>query len=293
MHDARFRSLFLALAVSALLPIGSAGQQPPLARDSVGSNLPQPDNLPQPEWVKIYSREQGITEPTLIQPAYSLQGECKGDKDGGSVKFAFVVDSNGLPRNVVFERALANGVDLVALKLMLDSKFQPAMLNGSPVAAGRKVEMRLQICTEQKKDPSGRVDTVFRLRLPPEEKFAEWPDPPVQANLAPISMPPGMRAEHEPTSGSHFTPSKALIRPKTPDVKGIPESFLVSLIVDEHGIPHDLKALQFTNRTLLPQILECIRNTRYQPALNDGMPVPALLTIGIDIQPLRSGVAVR
>ena len=285
MNDIRFLSLLLTLAASMLLSINSAGQQPPLAPDSVASNLRQPENLPQPEWVKLYSREQGITEPTLIQPDYSLQSECKGYKVGGSVKFAFVVDSNGLPRNVVFERALGNGVDLVSLRLMLDSKFQPATLNGSPVAVGRKVEMRLQICTEEKKDPSGRVDTVFRLRLPPEEKFAEWPDPPVQANLAPISMPPGMRAEHDPTS-SNFTHSKSLILPRPPDVKGHAESFLVSLTADEHGIPHDLKVLQFTNRTLLPQILECIRNMRYQPALKDGMPVPALTTIGIDIQPL-------
>jgi hypothetical protein len=286
MSNIRFHSMLLAIAVSALLPVSSAGQQPPRAWESVASDPGQPDNLPQPEWVKLYSREQGITEPTLIQPDYSLQSACKGDKVGGSVKFAFVVDSNGLPRNVIFERALANGVDLVALRLMLDSKFQPAMLNGSPVAVGRKVEMRLQICTEQKKAPSGRVDTVFRLRLPPEERFAEWPDSPVQANLAPISMPPGTRPVRGNTS-SHFTSPKSLILPRSsPDIKGHAESFLVSLTVDEHGIPHDLKALQFTNRTLLPQILECIRNTRYQPALNDGMPVPALATIGIDIQPL-------
>jgi len=267
----------MVLAAGSLLLTGAGGQQPPPASESVQSNLPQP------EWVKLYGGEQGVTEPKLIQPEYALQSECKGQKSEGSVKLSFVVDSEGQPRNVVFGRALANGIDLIALKLLLKSRFEPAVLNGSPVAVGRSVEMRLQVCAEESKDQSDETGASIRLRLPPEERFEDWHHPPVQANLAPIAILSGVMAEKSPT-GSHFTAAKILIAAKRPDAKGRSGDFFVSFIVDEHGIPRSLVVLKATDQTLLPQVLQCVRNTRYQPALNDGMPVPAHYTMGINFR---------
>jgi hypothetical protein len=277
MSDIRRQSLLLVLAACALLSKGADGQQPPPARDSVESNLPQP------EWVKLYSREQGITGPTLIQPATSLQSECKGQKSDGRVTLSFVVDSNGLPRNVVFEKALASEVDLLALKLLLNSKFQPAMLNGTPVAAGQSVEMRLQVCSEVTKDQSGKRSGFLRLRYPPEEKLEGWHNPPAQANLAPIAMPPDMQFDKKPPSGD-FTPPMMLTHPTPPDAKGHPGSFSFLVRVDEHGILQIQETLKSTDPQLLPLVMQCVRNTRHQPALYNGMPVPARSTIGMDIE---------
>jgi hypothetical protein len=278
MGDIRFQSLLLALGAHAILSIGAGGQQPqpPPLPDSVASKLPQAD------WVTLLTREPGLTEPVLIQPSYSLRDECVGQKLEGSVKFSFVVDASGNPRNVIFERALANGIDLFALKLMLESKFQPAMLRGSPVSAGREVEMHLRLCAEQRTDKSGKPEVFLRLRLPPEEKFEDWHHPPAQVNLAPISMPPGTQADSN--NSSHLTAGKSLVRPPVPDGKGRPASFSISLIVDEHGIPQAVKPLKSTDQTLLPQIIQYISDIRFQPATNDGMPVPTQLTIDLDIK---------
>jgi hypothetical protein len=282
MSDIRRHSLFLVLAACVLLSINAVGKQPAPASDSVESNLPQP------EWVKLYGREQGIAEPVLIQPATSLQSDCKGQKRDGRVKLSFVVDSNGFPRNLVFERALANEVDLLALKLILNTRFHPATLNGSPVAIGSSVDMHLQACAEETKDQSGKASGVLRLRYPAEEKFEDWRDPPAQANLAPIAMPPGMQAERKPVN-NHFTPPKLLNQPDTPDGKGRSGTFSFVVVVDEHGIPQVRETLTSTDQTLLPQVIQCIRNTRYQPALNDGMPVPARITLGLNIRSLVQG----
>ena len=205
-----------------------------------------------------------------------------GQKLEGSVKFSFVVDASGNPRNVIFERALANGIDLLALKLMLESRFQPAVLSGSPVPAGREVEMRLQLCAEQRTDQSGKTGVFLRLRLPPEEKFEDWHRPPAQVNLAPISMPSGILAGSN--NSSHLILEKCVARPPAPDGKGRSASFSISLVVDEHGIPQDVKPLKSADQTLLPQIIQYIRDFRYQPATNDGMPVPTQGTVDLDIK---------
>jgi len=272
------RHSLLVLAICSLMPSGAPGQQtPPPSPASPDSNLPPPN------WVKLYSREQVITGPTLIESATSLQSECKGRKRDGKVAFSLVVDSAGLPRNVIFERALANEIDLLGLNWMLNATFKPAMFQDAPVAMGQRVEMRLQACAEEKKDQSGKYSADLRLRFPPEEKFEDWQHSPAQANLAPIPMPPGIQAEQKP-AGNNFTPPKFLIHPPPPDANGHSGSFSLLVRIDEHGIPHIQQTLKSTDPQLLSAVMQCIRNFRHQPALNDGMPVPAIVTDGLDIK---------
>jgi outer membrane biosynthesis protein TonB len=264
----------MALAFGALVLTGAEGQQPPLSSD------PGELNLPQAEWVKLYGPEQGINAPILMQSTYALQSKCAGAKAGGDVKFSFVVDSRGLPRNVVFEQALANEIDLLALKVILNSRFQPAMLNGAPVAVGRSAKMHLQICSEQTTDQSGKTRFTFRLRSNPEETVGDWNHSSAQANLAPIVIPPGICADRE---SNGFTPPTLLVHPPPPDAKGHSGKFSFKVLVDEHGVPQDLEVLKSTDPALLPQVTLCMRNLRFKPALKDGMPVPAHITEGLDI----------
>jgi hypothetical protein len=242
--------------------------------------------LPDAEVVKLYNGVQGVTAPALlnVQPANPLESKCKGAEENGTVKFSFIVDTSGHPRNVIFEQALANDVDLLALKVMLLSRFQPAMLNGSPVAIGEEAEMHLKACSEEVKDQSGKVTSHrFRLRFLPQEKFEDWRDGPVEANLAPFSMPAGANADHERVD-SHFSLAKMLVRPGHPSAGREGQfSFQVRLLIDEHGVPRDIEILKATDRTMLPQVVQSFRKLRYQPARKDGMPVPVHEEVGLDI----------
>lgn len=269
MRNNYVQVISLTLAFGVIVSVCAEGRQPPQSPDSAALNLPQP------EWVKLYSPEQGIIGPVLIKSAYSLQSKCQGTKVDGEVKLSFVVDSNGLPRNVVFEHALANEIDLLALKIMLNTKFQPAMRSGTPVAVGRSVKMRLEVCAAQITDQSGKAKWTFQLRSNPEEKFDDWHHPPTQANLAPIMIPPGVSADR---MSSGLTPPNELVHPPPPDAKGHSGTFSFKVLVDEHGIPQDLQVLKSTDSTLLPQVSLCMRNMRFKPALKDGMPVPAHFT---------------
>jgi hypothetical protein len=264
----------LAVLVSAAALSGS--QQLPPSPDAVDLNLPQP------EWVKLYSAERDLIEPILLQSSRTFQSSCREAKADGNVKLSFVIDTDGLPRNVVFDQALANEIDLLALKVLLDSKFQPATYNGKPVAVGRTVEMHVQICANQTTDQSGKIITTYRLRSYPAEKFKVWHHSPAQVNLAPIEIPSGVMADHLKMD-NHFSPPVALIQPPPPDAKGRSGKFSFKVLVDVHGIPQDIEVLSSSDSTLLPRVAACIRGTRYRPALKDGMPLPAHLTEEVDI----------
>jgi hypothetical protein len=277
MNDLRNHTLLLVLVACAFLSTSAVGQPPSPTPDSVEANLIQSD------WVTLYSHEQGVTEPVAIWPAAPLQSDCKLQKLDGRVKLSFVIDSNGIPRNLVFEQALANELDLLAIKLMLNAKFQPATLNGSPVAVGRSVEVHLQACEVETTDQSGKASTVFRLRKPAEEKLEVWRNAPTRANLAPITTPPGLLEALEQAHIYSIAP-KPLIQPKSPDSKGHSGTFSFVVILDEHGIPQVREALKSTDQWLLPQVIQCVRNFRYQPARIDDMPVPTRITVGMDIK---------
>lgn len=269
------RSLLCVLTACAFLPIPSKGQQPtPASADS---------NLPPANWVKLYSRDQVIAGPAIIEPEISIESDCKGKKSEGKVTLSFVVDSDGQPRNVFFEIANGNNIDLLALKWMLNSRFKPARFQDTPVPMGQKVEMRLQACQEETKDTSGKNSATFRLRLPPEEKFEDWQHSPAQANLAPIDMPSDVQAEHRPANGN-FTPPKVLVRPSPPSANGHSGSFSFLVRVDEHGILEIQQTITSTDPQLLPGVMQCIRNFRHVPAFNNGMPVPAQATVGLSIK---------
>ncbi len=276
----RLRHLNCALA-AVIIAIAASAQKPPAATPQL-PRYPETrvSNLPQPQHIRLYNGASGLVEPVLItSETPSLSSVCKGTKDSGSVTLSFIVDDNGLPRNVVFKQALANQIDLLALQILLDSRFQPALLNGSPVSVGRDVAIRLQVCIEESPDGTGKI----RLRSPKTEKFNDWRHAPAEANLAPVPMPADALADGE-NIGPDFSDAKDIAH-KSLDPHGMSGNFAFGVLVDEHGLGHIEKVLQSTNPKLLPIAAMMIQNVRHTPAMKDGMPVPLHLTERLEINP--------
>jgi hypothetical protein len=97
-----------------------------------------------------------------------------------------------------------------------------------------------------------------------------------------MPMPPGTQADNEHIS-SHFTPPKGLAHPIPPSIKGHDATFSFKVLVDEHGIPQAVETLEATDQTLLPQFIQVVNGIRYTPALKDGMPVPAHITVTLKV----------
>ena len=271
------RLIHFSLSAAVFTSAAAYAQQLPHYPDTVASNLPQPEH------VKLYNNVPGTVEPVLLPlQVPPSQAECKGQKGSGTVTLTFVVDANGVPRNVYFKQALANNIDLLALEFLLNSRFQPATFNGAPVAVGRDVEMRLQICNEEQ-PVSGKnsIKITTKLRSVQDEKISNWRHSPDEANLAPIQMPADAQADHEHI-GPDFTPPKLIAKGAIP-MRGLTGAFSFGIQVDEHGMPHIEKVLQATNPLIAQMAARLIINTRFTPALKDGMPVPVHLIQGIEM----------
>ncbi len=235
--------------------------------------------LPKPEQVKLYTAAPKVTKasPLVFDFGNSLAEKCGGLVKAANVRFSLVVDASGRPRNVIFDKPLGNDIDLLALKVMLMTHFHPATLNGSPVAVGQFLDMRLEICIETAKSAAGQDVSNVRLRFAPEEILSDWDRPADEANLAPIEMPTSVFADGEHINAL-FSEPRAIARPKIPPELLKFGTFKFRLLVDEHGIPRDRVALECTDPKRLPQIANLMQEIRYVPAMKDGMPLPAHIT---------------
>jgi TonB family protein len=79
----------------------------------------------------------GVTQP---RPIYEPDAARKA-KYQGSVLLWLVVGADGLPHNVRVQRSLGMGLDEKAIAAVSTWRFQPATLDGKPVA----VEVNVQV----------------------------------------------------------------------------------------------------------------------------------------------------
>jgi TonB family protein len=88
----------------------------------------------------------GVTAPRPIydpDPEYS--DAARRAKFQGSVLLWLVVGSNGRPRDIRVQRSLGMGLDEKALAAVSQWRFQPATLNGQPVAVQINVEVSFRL----------------------------------------------------------------------------------------------------------------------------------------------------
>jgi periplasmic protein TonB len=88
----------------------------------------------------------GVTLPRAIydpDPEYS--DEARHNKYQGSVVLFLVVDAQGQPRDIRLQRSLVMGLDEKAMAAVSKWRFQPATLNGKPVATQINVEVTFRL----------------------------------------------------------------------------------------------------------------------------------------------------
>lgn len=112
--------------------------------------------------------------------------------------------------------------------------------------------------------------------------------------LIPISAACGtlaaQTAEHPLEIGGQVKPPIAI---QTPDVK-FPKDvlpvhtalhFVVGLVVDQHGLPQNIRMIRGMSETLDKYALETARQYRFKPATLNDQPVAVALNIEINLDP--------
>lgn len=125
--------------------------------------------------VKVYHVGRDVTAPQFLPADLSLAiaSDC-GKTVAAKMTLSFVVDAEGVPRNILFLRASGTALDWLAVRIASVDRFTPAKADGGPVAAAESVEMTLEGCTVQSADVSGQKNFVFRLSKAPEQKFKTY-----------------------------------------------------------------------------------------------------------------------
>jgi TonB family protein len=289
----RWVCLVLTFAASCCVTAGAQQPVPSTARAEAAA---------EPERVKLFNDVRGFMAPILIPlDVAPPESKCNGLKEHGDVKFSFIVDGNGRPRNVVFEKALGNNLDVFALRFMEYDRFKPAEFNGAPVASYGAMDMHLESCRAVTMDPSGRKTESLIVPTLPIQKY----DPSFRAK--------GVNADGEsevgltPISDSAETPTrleKVGVDVSPPIVihsvgaefsdyarkKGLQGVCVVRVAVDEHGLPQDVQLdtadgnSKLLDPSLVQNAIAAVRQYRFKPAMKNGMPVPVQIRIEVDFR---------
>ncbi len=104
------------------------------------------DHPAQTNAAPVYKIGGDVSAPTLIskvEPAYTES--AKNNKIEGAVLLSVVIDSSGVPRNIVVMRGLGSGLDESAIEAITHWRFSPGRKNGQPVAVRANVEVNFRL----------------------------------------------------------------------------------------------------------------------------------------------------
>lgn len=244
-----------------------------ISSTTVPAQLPQPTPEPSSGATDppAYELGSGITPPQLIPALFpTVSGEACKKHVRGKVILNMGVDAHGAPVFSYFVKPLGNGVDRLAISVAEGDRFTPATRGGIAVPARQAVEMTIHACVETINEASGQPAHVFRLEEQPSQSFGSTRPPRVPEIRGAPMLTPGL------------TPP-IILRPEYFDLTagGDPLApFEVSVVIDEHGLPHDPTVVSPPDYHLDGAALDALANYRFVPALRNGKPFASRLTLG-------------
>jgi TonB family protein len=243
--------------------------------------------------VKVYTVGPGVRAPELLPftpPSFSDE-KCR-KKVNGVVKLSILVDTKGLPLNIMFLQPLGSDLDKFALLIVAADRFKPGTNNGQQVVVAETVNVSMQACIDEKKDDTGKKTYTLRMRSQPVQQFGLLTEPPEEAVLLSNIFPTYDIGNDNPrtlhvggsvsapvplyTPEAHYTPEA-----KKAEIKG---KCLVSFIVDQQGMPKNIRIIQSLDTGLDQNAMDAVAKYRFKPAMRNGEPVSVVLTSEVNFQ---------
>lgn len=278
MHRFWMPALLAAVAL-----ICAKGQQPgPVA---------QPATAPQP--VKVYKAGHGVQAPVLkpLELGKLAKEKC-GRRAAGKVEFSLLVDEKGIPRNIFFLKPLGTELDRFALEVAEVDKFTPGMFEGKPVVVAEELEVEVSTSVEQQGWRNGKQAELYTARALPKQSLKTPKETPDEAVLTPDVVTwkvprPSPRPQYFPPDVSQpvliYTVDASYT--KAAERARVSGRCLLSLIVDPHGLPENIQVVHGLKHGLDRSAMAAVERYRFIPAMRDGEPVPAAVTVHIDFRP--------
>ena len=264
-------ALFVGLATSF-----SSGQQ-----NTPSSPLPAAD--PQPAKVMVYTMGPGVTAPELlpVTQAPISDEKCK-KKVKSEIPISLYVDAEGVPLNLAILNPKDSKLDEFALNTVAGDRFKPGTYKGLPVSVSEIVTVTLYACMDEKKNSSGQQTDQVRLWSQTEQKATPLRNSQMEtddsADIGTIySVGQGVSAPDILYSRDpEYTDQARRAR--------LQGSVLLSIVVDTHGIPQNVKVVRPLGMGLDLKAIDAVMKFRFKPAMKDNTPVPVNINVEISFR---------
>ena len=291
---------YVLIALSAVLGTTCArGQEPspPQPQTPATSSPEQATTPPQqatapPGAVKVYAPGHAVKAPRLLpmDPPIIWSKKCYNDMDD-EVELSLLVDTAGMARNIMLLRPTGSAFDGLAVQLAGNDRFEPGSLDGKPVVVAESLKMRIETCVATSKNDTGKFTNERIFRSPPHQSLGKPKNPPQEAVLAPVDAPKN-EIKRKVTRPDYFSASKSApvliysadadYTPAKHDVSGVCK---VSLVVDAHGIPENVRVLKSLDPGLDRSATAAVEKYRFFPAIQDEQPVAAAIVVDVSFAP--------
>ena len=219
---------------------------------------------PRPGSDGVYSAGPGIVAPIVIQraqaaypadaPAESIEGECV---------VSMIVGVDGVPTDIRVVRTHGASFDTAATEAVRQSTFQPGTIDGKPVPVRMFARTRFY---EDLRPTFPRI--LMRFGQPMGTGFQGRPVFPILRG----DTPPRVLNTVEPAFTEEARRKK---------IQGI---VMISVLVNEEGMPIDPKVTRPLDPGLDEKAIECVLEYRFRPAMHEGTPVATRITVEINFR---------
>jgi len=228
----------------------------------------------------IYLVGPDVTAPTLkSSPKFTGEEEqCKGKQDA-IVNLELLIDTDGKARRVYTNDTPTVEFSGLAVKIVKQDQFIPAMRNGEPVVSAIQLKFQFELCpTPNEKGKIPSTPSAYRIAKAPAQ---------VITPLASISN--RLKIDFEDSRDGIKPPALIYQEPAEfseyahrAKKQGI---VLVQFIVDKQGIPVEPRVIRPFGYGLDEQALKAVKKYRFKPAHKDnGEAVPVLLNVEVNFR---------
>ena len=249
----RMPTAFVAFVLMALPILATSAQQAPQqpapAQNPPATPTPSnasPPPLPQPDGA--YEPGSGITSPKIVQATPAVYPNEPPPHT--SCFLAMTIGADGLPYNVRSMTPDCGPYQAAAIAAVQSSKFEPGLLDQKPVPV--RVEGRVRFSP----DRSPALPQIMHN----SNSNRQW------------DTPPSVMYSVDPQYSKEARKKK---------ITGIVN---VSMLINEDGVPTDLRVEKSLGYGLDEEAVKCVSQYRFKPAQKGGRPVAARVTVSVNFQ---------
>jgi TonB family protein len=249
------------------------------------ANAQQPQATESP--VLVYHNDDSVKPPRLLSTDFSslVADNCKGEASA-IVVLDLVVDASGKPQNIDALHSFDDNLERMAVAIAKVDRFESGIKDRTPVAVATELHISLSICTVKVQDENGKSSARLRLKSKPMQTlFPTLKAPPSTVSFSPdgqFKQPDSPGLSNVGGGVSAPVPTETPIARQTDhSVQGV---CVISLIVDEHGLPTNLRLVRGLTESADQAALDAVSHYRFKPAMKGKQPVAVRMTIEVSFR---------